>query len=53
MEDVRILIVDDEEDIIEFLKYNLEKEAFIYKKFNVQKMDMAYTKNVLCFHWRK
>lgn len=28
---VRILIVDDEEDILEFLKYNLEKENFEVK----------------------
>jgi two-component system alkaline phosphatase synthesis response regulator PhoP len=29
MEPVKILIVDDEPDIIEFLRYNLEKEKFI------------------------
>lgn len=28
MEDARILIVDDEEDILEFLQYNLEKSGF-------------------------
>mgnify|MGYP001326768324 CR=1 FL=1 len=27
--EVRILIVDDEEDIVEFLKYNLQKEGYI------------------------
>ena len=30
MEDqIRVLLVDDEEDIIQFIKYNLEKEGFI------------------------
>jgi two-component system alkaline phosphatase synthesis response regulator PhoP len=28
MQEARILLVDDEEDIIEFLKYNLEKEGY-------------------------
>ena len=28
MEDAKILVVDDEPDILEFLKYNLEKEGF-------------------------
>ncbi|MBR9921139.1 MAG: response regulator transcription factor [Bacteroidetes bacterium] len=28
MDDVKILVVDDEPDILEFLKYNLEKEGF-------------------------
>ena len=28
MDDVKILIVDDEEDILEFLQYNLEKEGY-------------------------
>lgn len=28
-EEVRILIVDDEEDILEFLKYNLEQEKYV------------------------
>jgi two-component system alkaline phosphatase synthesis response regulator PhoP len=28
MQEARILIVDDEEDILEFLQYNLEKEGF-------------------------
>ena len=29
MQEARILIVDDEEDILEFLQYNLEKEGFV------------------------
>ncbi len=28
MQDVKVLIVDDEEDIVEFLQYNLEKEGY-------------------------
>lgn len=31
VEDVRVLIVDDEDDILEFLKYNLEKEGYQVK----------------------
>lgn len=31
MEDIRILIVDDENDILEFLSYNLEKEGYEVK----------------------
>jgi len=27
-EDIKILIVDDEEDILEFVSYNLKKEGF-------------------------
>jgi two-component system, OmpR family, alkaline phosphatase synthesis response regulator PhoP len=34
-EKFRILIVDDEEDILEFLQYNLEKEGYeVYKAFD-------------------
>ena len=28
MEDVKILVVDDEPDILEFLKYNLDREGY-------------------------
>lgn len=31
MDDIRILIVDDEEDILEFLKYNLEQDGYQVK----------------------
>lgn len=31
MNEVRILIVDDEDDILEFLRYNLEKEGYVVK----------------------
>ena len=34
MNNARILIVDDEEDILEFLQYNLEKEGYIVKTAN-------------------
>ena len=28
MNDFKILLVDDEQDVLEFMKYNLEKEGF-------------------------
>ncbi len=31
MQDVKVLIVDDEDDILEFLRYNLEKEGYHVK----------------------
>ena len=34
MDEVKILIVDDEKDILEFVGYNLENEGYIVKKAN-------------------
>ena len=34
MENVKILLVDDEQDILEFVKYNLEREGYLIETAN-------------------
>ena len=45
MHTFRILVVDDEEDIVEFLSYNLKKEGYktaFYGKYHVGDIDGSY-----------
>lgn len=45
MEEIRVLIVDDEKDILEFLKYNLEKEGYKVKTASNGIKGLAKAKN--------
>ena len=35
MNDFKILLVDDEQDVLEFMKYNMEKEGFLAPETHV------------------
>ena len=47
MNEVKILVVDDEPDILEFIRYNLEKEGFqvVTAKDGVEGLEMAKKEN--------
>ena len=45
MKNIKILLVDDEPDILEFIGYNLKKEGYELQKFIEQKLIVkGYTK---------
>ena len=43
--DIRVLIVDDEEDIVEFLSYNLKKEGYNVETANDGKQAIKQAKS--------
>ena len=47
MNEVKILVVDDEPDILEFIRYNLQKEGFqvVTAKDGLEGLEMAKKEN--------